>query len=54
MEKWHFTVDEGAVFCKGNSIYFVHKGKFYTHNGTAKAQVGYPFPDAGDQIQIHR
>ncbi len=45
-EKWPFTVDEGAVFCKGNSIYFGHKGKFYALNGTAKAQFGYPFPDA--------
>ena len=45
-EKWPFTVDEGAVFCKGNSIYFGHKGKFYVLNGTAKAQFGYPFPDA--------
>ena len=46
MEKQPFTVDEGAVFCKGNSIYFGHKGKFYALNGTAKAQLGYPFPDA--------
>ena len=45
-EKWPFTVDEGAVFCKRNSIYFGHKGKFSALNGTAKAQLGYPFPDA--------
>tara|TARA_B100000212_G_scaffold10222_1_gene7538 strand:+ start:287 stop:640 length:354 start_codon:yes stop_codon:yes gene_type:complete len=44
--EWPFTVDEGAFFCKGNSIYFGHKGKFYALNGTAKAQLGYPFPDA--------
>ena len=44
-DKWPFTVDEGAVFCKGNSIWFGHKGKFYALNGTAKAQFGYPFPD---------
>ena len=45
-EKWPFTVKEGSVFCKGNSIWFGHKGKFYALNGTAKAQFGYPFPHA--------
>ena len=45
-EKWPFTVNEGAVFCRGNSIYFGHKGKFYALNANAKAQFGYPFPDA--------
>ena len=45
-EKQPFTVDEGTVFCKENSIYFGHKGKFYALNGTVKAQLGYPFPDA--------
>ena len=45
-EKWPFIVNEGAVFCKGNSIYFGHKGNFYALNGTAKAQFSYPFPDA--------
>ena len=29
-----------------NSIYFGQKGKFYALNGVAKAQWGYPFPNA--------
>ena len=43
--KLPFIIDEGAVFCKGNSIWFGNKGKFYALNGTAKAQFGYSFLD---------
>jgi len=43
-EKWPFTVDKGALFCKGDAIYFGAYGKFYALNGTAAARFKYPYP----------
>ena len=46
--EWPFTVDSGTVKCEepGALIFVSNEGdRHYSLNGTAKAQIGYPYPN---------